>query len=201
VMKLQRQIKELQRKNEMLTGEVTFFREECERLTAENIYLLMEIETLKEGVTKSKEREKKKKTYPVNPQPSKKKKKRGRKRGFKGTSRKVLDHVDEVRDLTLDACPHCGTPFKKSYGKRIRYNEDIPMVQPHVIKYIIHQYYCPHCKRSASESLDDIIPHCRLGINVMLLTVFQKYGLHLSYDNIRKNLELLWHENHNCNTL
>lgn len=189
VMKLQRQIKELQRKNEALIGAVTFFKEEYERLTVENIHLLMEIETLKERI-KNPKGGKKKKTNSPTPQPSKKKKKRGRKPGSKGTSRKVPDHVDEVIDLTLDACPHCGSPFEKSYGKRVRYKEDIPMVKPHVIKYIIHQYYCPHCKRSASETPDDIIPHCRLGINVMLLTVFQKYGLHLSYDNIRKNLEL-----------
>jgi FtsZ-binding cell division protein ZapB len=53
-MNLQSQIEELQRKNEALIGAVTFFREEYERLTAENIHLLMEIETLKEGIKNSK---------------------------------------------------------------------------------------------------------------------------------------------------
>ena len=99
----------------MLTGAITFFKEEYERLTAENIHLLMEIETLKERITNSKGG-KKKKTYSQTPQPSLKKKKRGRKPGSKGTSRKVPDHVD---DYLSELCEIVSTKQSSLYRMNV----------------------------------------------------------------------------------
>ena len=105
--KLKRKIRTLQKEIERLTEEstfyreeytfyreeYTFYREEYERLTAENIYLLMETETLKKTVVELEEKGKKK--VKIKPNKSGKKKKPGRKPGFKGTSRKKPDHTDE----------------------------------------------------------------------------------------------------------
>jgi transposase len=133
----------------------------------------------------------KKRTSKKNPRvkanTSGKKKKRGRKPGFEGTSRKKPDHVNEVVDVTLPFCPGCGALLEESYEKRERYVEDIVIVRPRVTKYIIHRYRCPHCKTDSSAAPDGVIPHCTLGINVMLLAAYQKFELHLSYDKIRRN--------------
>ena len=187
-----KKLKEYCKEIERLTVENTSFQKEIERLTMKVTSLLEENNSLKEKIKELEEiikRKKRKRAYPAKTSVSGKKKKRGRKPGFKGTSRTIPDHVDEVIELTLDACPHCGTPLGKSYEKRKRYVEDIPVVQSHVTKYIIHRYRCPHCKEDVSEIPDTVIPHCRLGTNVMLSVVYQKYALHLSYEKIRNNLE------------
>ena len=105
---------------ERLTVENTSFQKEIERLTIKVTSLLEENNSLKEKIKELEEiikRKKRKRAYQAKASVSGKKKKRGRKPGFKGTSRTIPDHVDEVIELTLDACPHCGTPLGKSYEK------------------------------------------------------------------------------------
>ena len=176
VRRLERQIKQL--------------KEENKRLTAENAHLRKENKSLKRKISELEKKRKSKKKPRVKANATGKKRKRGRKPGFKGTSRKKPDHVDEVVDMTLSSCPYCSAPLEESYEERERYVEDIVIVQPHVTKYIIRRYYCKHCETDVSAAPDDVIPHCMLGTNVMLLAAFQKFELHLSYDKIRRNLEM-----------
>jgi len=166
--------------------------EENKRLTEENVFLRKKVKSLEKKISELEKKRKSTRKPRVKSNTSGKKKKPGRKPGFKGTSRKKPDHVDEVVDVTLSSCPHCGTPLGESYEQRERCAEDIVILLPRVIKYIIHRYYCSHCQTSVSAAPDDVIPHCRLGINVMLLAAFQKFELHLSYEKIRKNLEMLY---------
>ncbi len=84
--KFKRKIRNLQKENEELTEENTFYREVYERLTAENIYLLMETETLKQNIEDLEGKKESKKNLTIKANTSGKKKKPGRKRGFKGTS-------------------------------------------------------------------------------------------------------------------
>lgn len=174
--------KRLGRQNKLL-------KEENKRLTAENVHLRKENKSLKRKLSELEKKRKSRKKSRTKVKTSGKKKKRGRKPGFKGTSRKIPDHVDEVVDMTLSSCPHCGNLLEESYEERERYVEDIPVVQPHVTKYIIHRYYCKHCETDVSAAPDDVIPNCMVGTNVMLIAAFCKFELHLSYDKIRRNLE------------
>ena len=176
VRRLERQIKRL--------------KEENRRLTAENALLRKENNVLKRKICEQEKKKTLRRKARVKARTSGKKKKPGRKPGFKGTSRRIPDHVDEVVDVVLHSCPQCGAPFKESYAKRERYVEDVVIVRPYVTKYIIHRYYCSTCESDVSAAPDDVIPHCMLGIKVMLLVAYLKFELHLSYDKIRKNLEM-----------
>jgi transposase len=174
--------------NERLTKENTSYREDNETLIAENIYFLMEIETLTSQIA---ELEKKKsKDLNIKPNTTGKKKKPGRKPGFKGTSRKIPDHVDEVCEVHLPVCPECGTSLGEPTETVTHYIEDIKPATPHVTKVQTHRYYCPHCKKIVSARSPDAMPQCRLGIYVTLLAAYQKYELHLPLDKIRRNLEV-----------
>jgi transposase len=175
VRRLERQIKRLKKENR--------------RLTAENALLRKENKVLKRKISEQEKKRTSRKRPRVKANPSGKRKKPGRKPGFKGSSRKIPDHVDEVVDVILPSCPCCGA-LLESYAQRERYVEDIVIVRPCVTKYIIHRYYCSHCEINVSAVPDDVIPHCMLGINVMLLVAYQKFELHLSYNKIRKNLEM-----------
>ncbi len=75
------------------------------------------------------------------------KKKKRRKKGHPGKSRQVPDHIDEYKEHSLEACPHCQTPLKKTVKTRKRYIEDIPQVEPVVIEHTIHGYWYPYRKK------------------------------------------------------
>jgi transposase len=188
--KLVRENRNLQREIERLTEEITFYREEYERLTAENIYLFMEKETLILKVAYLEGEKESKKNLRVKPNTSGKKKKPGRKSGFKGTSRKIPDHVDEVYEVILPACPECGTPLGDPTETVAHYVEDIRPSIPYVTKINTNRYYCLHCKKIVSAQSSDAMPQCRLGLRVTLLAAYMKYELHLPLDKIRKNLEI-----------
>jgi transposase-like protein len=166
------------------------YREENERLTAENIYLLMETETLTLKVAELEGKGKSKKNPIIAPNTSGKKKRPGRKPGFKGTSRKKPDHIDKCIDVTLSTCPQCGTPLKDPVEVTERTVEDVDPPKPRITEYRIYRYYCPHCGEIISATSQDAIPKCRLGINVTLLAVYLKYGLHLSFGKICENLKI-----------
>jgi transposase len=176
VKRLQRQIRQLKRENDTL-------REE-------NICLKKENQALKEKIAhgeKSSSRQARKNTYRESTHRNQKKP--GRRRGHRGTSRKIPQHYDQTVEVTLPSCPHCGTPLGTPVEERVRYVEDIEPPRPRVTRYRISRYYCPTCKKNVSSSPPDFIPHCMLGIKVMLFVVYQRYALHLPYNKIRDNLE------------
>jgi hypothetical protein len=76
----------------------------------------------------------------MKPNTTGKKKKPGRKSGFKGTSRKIPDHVDEVCEVHLPVCPECGTPLGKPTETVTHYIEDIKPAAPHVTKVKTHLF-------------------------------------------------------------
>ncbi|MGC1122525.1 MAG: IS66 family transposase zinc-finger binding domain-containing protein [Candidatus Methanofastidiosia archaeon] len=135
----------------------------------------------------SSSREAKKNTYRASTHRNQKKP--GRRRGHRGTSRKIPQHYDATVEVTLPSCPHCGTPLGTPVEERVRYVEDIEPPRPRVTRYRISRYYCPTCKKNVSSNPPDFIPHCMLGIKVMLFVVYQRYALHLPYNKIRDNLE------------
>jgi len=201
-IKLKRENRNLHKENEILTEEITFYKERYEvlteentfykeryeTLTAENIHLWIENQTLKYGAElKGKKSEKK---VTIKPNTSGKKKKRGRKKGSKGTSRRIPDHVDEVVDMILFFCPDCGEPLGESFETTKRYIEEIIPSKPHVTQVNTHRYYCTCCKKPVSAQSEDALPKCRLGLNVTFLAAYMKYELHLPLEKIRKNLEL-----------
>ncbi|MGD2251259.1 MAG: IS66 family transposase, partial [Candidatus Methanofastidiosia archaeon] len=147
-------------------------------------------ETLKEKITELKEGKKKKKIYPTTPKKSGTKKKPGRKPGFKGTSRKKPDHIDDVVEATCDACPHCGSVLGTSVEVTERYVEDITPPKSHVTKYKTHRYFCSHCNEMVSATPVEVIPNCRLGLNVTLIAAYLRCGLHLPFEKIRENFEI-----------
>jgi transposase len=172
VKRLQRQIRQLKKENEN-------FREE-------NICLKTENQALKKKLA---EYEKSSPSKKITYKASTTQKRPGRRSGHKGTSRKIPEHIDAAVDITLESCPHCGTPLGTPVEEWVRYVEDIEPPKPRVTQYRINRYYCPTCRKNVSVHPPEVIPRCMLGIKVMLLVVYQRYALHLPYNKIRDNLE------------
>jgi len=118
--------------------------------------------------------------------PNKKKKRRqkpGRKKGHPGKARKIPEHIDGQIDHLQETCPNCQTPLKKTIKEHRRYIEDIPPVQPVVMKHIIHGYWCPCCRKIVEPAVTEAMPGDNIGLHTIVLTAWQHYsgGISLNY--------------------
>ena len=122
----------------------------------------------------------------------KRKKKAGPKKGHKPCNRPIPDKIHNKVSPELDKCPDCGGPLSEPVRSRKRYVEDIRPPEPFNTEYDIPYYYCKCCKKQFSPKPADAIPKCRLGIKLMLLVVFLRYGMLLPFGKVAKQLEIIY---------
>lgn len=127
----------------------------------------------------------------VKPNKSRKtNKKLGRPKGHKGTTRPKPKEVDETIELKTASCPNCDTELiGKTVEIKERYVEDIEPAKPKRKKYRIHRKWCPKCKKFVTEKPDDVIPKCRLGLNLLLFIAFYRYVLAMPVNKMCTVLE------------
>ena len=70
----------------------------------------------------------------------------GRKKGHPGSFRPAPAHLDEVIDVPLESCPHCGGPVC-AQRPLVQYIEEIPEVRPRVTQLTTQEGWCAHCQR------------------------------------------------------
>lgn len=120
-----------------------------------------------------------------------KKRKRGGQKGHLGRGRKMPSRIDEVRRIYLETCPDCGTPLKRSNTIEKHTVEDIPppeVTQAQVIRYEIEKQWCRKCQRPVKAKVSEVIPKCRLGINLLLYVLIHKYIARSTWDTISWSL-------------
>ena len=167
-----------EKENEELKNELEKFKKENDKLKDEN-------ENLKEC----------RKTYARMLFKAKTKKegkcKRGRKRGFKGVTRKTPteDMVQEEIDVTLSLCPDCGSEFTGCRRRYERIIEDI-VIQPvaDIKKYLIHQYECNNCGAKSSAKSKNIIGQSPFGRKVFAAVLFYRYRMKTPIEKIAEAL-------------
>lgn len=116
-----------------------------------------------------------------------KKKKRGRKNGHKGSGRKHPNRIDMHKRIYLKHCPVCRHKLKRSGKTDMHTVEDIPPlkdIRMEVTCYEIEEQWCPKCKKKVRAKPYGVIPHSRLGINLLLYAMLQKYGAKSSWSSI-----------------
>lgn len=116
-----------------------------------------------------------------------KSKKPGQKEGHEGESRPMPEKIHEEKELVLDRCPECGSEVKE-VEIRFRVVEGIKPAQPHNVRYSIHRCYCKHCDKIVEPKPDDVIPHCRFDLTLMLYILILRYAMRLPYNRIAKLL-------------
>jgi hypothetical protein len=123
------------------------------------------------------------------------KRKRGGQKGHKGTGRKKPEHIDEVVRVFLTHCPDCSTKIARSDTTENHIVEDIPPLEEchsKVVKYESEVQWCCNCKKIIKGKVFGVIPGSRLGINILLYVLFQKYISRSSWEIIEKNLRLFY---------
>jgi transposase len=119
-------------------------------------------------------------------------KKLGPPENHKPYNRPVPEKVHRKIMLSLDKCPDCGNELSKPVRTRKRYVEDIRPPEQLNTEYEIPYYWCRHCRKQVSPRPADVIPKCRLGVKLMLLVTFLRYGMLLPYNKIAKELEIVY---------
>lgn len=126
---------------------------------------------------------------------TKAKKKRGARPGHQGHGRKKPRQVDEVKRVHLTHCPDCGEELPRSNEIHSHTVEDIPAFeepQARVTQHDIEWQWCSKCQKKVSAQPKGVIPYCRLGINLILFVLIQKYGAKNSWETIVFNLQVLY---------
>lgn len=126
----------------------------------------------------------------VRPDKRTKSHKLGRPEGHEGVSRPLPDHIDEETNHNLNCCPDCGSKLGKQLEQRTRFVEDIILKQNYkVTKHNIPRHWCCVCKKIVEPRIIDALPNFRFGLNLMLFVCFQHFGLALTNNKIKLELE------------
>lgn len=110
----------------------------------------------------------------------------GAKNGHKGYTRHIPERIDKIKQLILDKCPDCGMILTgQTQEIRHRHVTDISLTfKAKNTRYDIHRKYCPSCDKLVELKPPNVLPHARLGLNLMLFIMYLKLGLRLPLNKI-----------------
>ena len=97
-----------------------------------------------------------------------------------GRTRPDEKEIDSTKRVYLTNCPHCNTNLKRSNNCYTRIIEDIMELLKSNLKttkYEIERQWCHNCRCEVTGNPTDVIPHSKLGINLTVMALIQKYGL------------------------
>jgi hypothetical protein len=113
--------------------------------------------------------------------------KRGRKKGHKGSGRHNPKEIDYIKRIHLTHCPICHNKVDRSDKMNKHIVEDIPSIErtkTEVTCHEIEEQWCSHCKKRVRAKPMGVIPKSRLGINLLIYAIIQKYGSKSSWGSI-----------------
>ena len=158
-------------------------------LEEENLKLKLELQEFRERYwlkTKKKEDTSEGKTEPP--------KKHGAPKGHPGWYRKKPDHIDETCEVTLQACPGCGsTNLTECVDVEEHTQEDILIPQVKVTLYRKHVYWCKRCDKAVSGIGKDELPNSFIGPTAKSLAVWLKYDIKMSDRDLQRLFKQMFH--------
>lgn len=180
----------IEEENKTLKKEIKNWEKKYQELEIEKNKLRREKDTYKSQLfkrnSKSRTDQKEKKDEAVFPYDIPKKK-RGAQVGHKGTSRTKPDSIDQIKKAHLTNCPGCSRKLNRSNNFYTHTVTDIPPLElqkPVTTEYEIERQWCGNCQKEFVASPAGVIPHSRLGLNLVLYLMIQKYGAKSSLDSI-----------------
>jgi len=179
------EVERLRRENEELKREVERLREEKKVVERNLKKVEKEFEEYKARHPEN-TGEKDGKAYVIKP-PAKPgpRKRPGARSGHKPHYRRLPEHIDDVVDVPVHRCPHCGSDELSDVQEtRDRVVEDIPECAPVVTKYLIERRYCRRCQGLVESPVQTALPKARLGLRTMLMVVYLKIAMRLPVEAV-----------------
>lgn len=172
-----KKIKDLEEENEKLKRELKKIKKEFEEFKAQHAQTVTEL----------------RKALNIKANKTETAKPAGAKLGHKAYTRHVPERIDDVKALNPKKCPHCRTRLGETQEIRQRYVTDIALISKvKNTRYDIHRKYCPKCKKIVEEQAPNVLPHARLGLNLMLFIMYLRLGLRLPGNKVREFLHTMY---------
>ena len=191
VSRLQRANTSLRDLIDELEKENSRLRKEKNRLGDENGKIQKQIDQLKEEIDKTRKERDTYKGMIFKPHVAmklngiKSDRKLGGQLGHTGIGRKLPERIDKSLRVFLKSCPHCQTPLKRSNTFETHTIEDIPsleQIRTQVTKYNLERQWCGRCHKEVVGKPTLVIPHSRLGLNLIIQILIFKYVCRMSLE-------------------
>jgi transposase len=120
-----------------------------------------------------------------------KKKVLGGQSGHKGSGRKLPEKVDKINRVFFHHCPSCGRELKRTDSFDTHTVEDIPeleQLQIEITQYQMERQWCGSCSKEVVAIPAEVIPHSRLGLNLIIQVLIWKYVGRMSFEIIAETL-------------
>ena len=121
--------------------------------------------------------------------------KKRRRKGHSGTTRKLAENPDKVRDVFAKSCSDCGHALAPDdQGGVHAYDHiDLPPIKPVVTRVHLHRGRCPCCgKRVAAPAPADMPPGSPFGPGIVALVVYLHTRHMVSFNRLKEMLKGLF---------
>lgn len=119
------------------------------------------------------------------------KRKLGGQLGHLGVSRNLPERVDQKVRVFLKSCPNCHNLLKRSDSFKTHIVEDIPnleQIRTQVTEYKTERQWCEVCHYEVAGKAALVIPHSRLGLNLIIQILIFKYVCRMSLEVLVETL-------------
>lgn len=119
------------------------------------------------------------------------KKTQGGQKGHVGISKPLPSHIDQELSVFAHQCPTCQGILTRTHTTYAHTVEDIPAPQEQktiVTRYTIERQWCAHCKKEVTAVPHGVIPHSKLGINLIVQILVWKYLCRMPFAVITQTL-------------
>jgi len=171
-------------------GKAEQSEEESKKLRQENRKLKEEIKKIRDELEKTKKQRDTYKGMIFKPKviqtvTNTAEKKLGGQLGHVGISRTVPDKINKQIRVFLKHCPNCKSSLKRSNTFETHTIEDFPSLE--ILDSIVTQYkserqWCGKCKKEVVGKFATVIPHSRLGLNLIIQILIFKYVCRMSLE-------------------
>ncbi|MDP3221305.1 MAG: transposase [Deltaproteobacteria bacterium] len=90
-------------------------------------------------------------------------KRRGGQPGHKGHARTRPEHIDQTLEHSPAACPRCGGDLAPSARSTERFEFEAVERALHILRHVLHQGWCSHCKRRVKAHAPFALPDSDYG--------------------------------------
>ena len=173
--------------------EIRKLKARVRQLEEENSFLKFKLQEFYEkifGRRKKKKKDRKNGNNNCNePEP----KKPGAPKGHRGWFRKKPEHIDHIKEVSLNKCPKCGSKELRDLGKaQDHIQEDIIIItRTEAACYKKNQYYCEECGCQVEGRGEGELPNSYIGPRAKALAVYLKYHIKMSDRDIKRLFQSL----------
>src|SRR3989344_7182566 len=187
-----KEIDQLKKENERLKREINKILEEKEKIVQEKEKIEKEFEEFKLkhlGTV-----EELKKAMHLKPNLAVRKKGLGAQKGHTPYMRKIPERIDYIKEIKEGNCSKCGEKLPdEDQEVRSRCVTDVYFIAKiKTTQYNIHRKYCRKCRKIVEPEAPNVLPHARLGLNLMLFVMYLRVGMRLPINKIQEFLQTIF---------